>query len=218
MTWKPFEQGWRLAPVEADVQAVVVLLHGVGSDARDLMPLADAWRDALPGVAFVSLDGIEPFDGGFGGRQWFSLRELHDANRIERIALAAATLEVRLDEELAHWRLGYDALALVGFSQGAIMSLFHVATRPEGAAAVVAYAGRLVTPVVAKSRTPLTLVHGADDDVIPAVESERAAGAFSDAGYAVSAYALPDVGHTITPDGALLGRDALVRALVHEDD
>ncbi|MFP4904449.1 hydrolase, partial [Paraburkholderia sp. BR14261] len=44
-------------------------------------------------------------------------------------------------------------------------------------------------------------------------ELERAAAAFSDAGFAVTAFALPGVGHTITPQGVMLGRDALVRAL-----
>ncbi|MCG5072534.1 alpha/beta hydrolase [Paraburkholderia tagetis] len=213
MSWKQFDGGWRLAPAEGAARSLVVLLHGVGSNARDLMPLADAWRDALPGVAFASLDGNEPFDGGFGGRQWFTLRDVNETNRAARVAAAAPVLEKRLADELAHWGLGYDRLALVGFSQGSIMSLYHVATQPEGAAAVVAYAGRLTTPVVAKSRTPITLVHGEDDEVIPAPELERAAAAFSDAGFAVAAFALPGVGHTITAQGAMLGRDALVRAL-----
>lgn len=212
MSWESFDGGWRLAPAEGAARALVVLLHGVGSNAQDLLPLGDTWRDALPGVAFVSLDGSEPFDGGFGGRQWFSLRDINESNREQRVGPAAAVLRRRLDAELAHWGLGYDALALVGFSQGSIMSLYQIATQPEGAAAVVAYAGRLVTPVVAKSRTVLTLVHGEDDEVIPVQELERAAVAFSDAGYAVAAYALPGVGHTITPQGILLGRDALVRA------
>jgi phospholipase/carboxylesterase len=213
MSWESFDGGWRLAPAGGAARALVVLLHGVGSNARDLLPLADTWRDVLPGTAFVSFDGSEPFDGGFGGRQWFSLRDIGESNREARVTQAATVLHGRLDAELAHWGLGYDALALVGFSQGSIMSLYHVATQPEGAAAVVAYAGRLVTPVVAKSRTALTLVHGEDDEVIPVQELERAALAFSDAGYAVAAYVLPRVGHTITPQGVLLGRDALVRAL-----
>lgn len=213
MSWEQLDGGWRLAPAEGAARALVVLLHGVGSNARDLMPLADAWRDALPGVAFASLDGSEPFDGGFGGRQWFSLRDVSEVNRGARVAAAAPILQKRLADELAHWGLGFDALALVGFSQGSIMSLYLVATEPVGLAGVVAYAGRLSAPVVAQNRTPLTLVHGEDDTVIPVQELERAANAFSDAGYAVAAYVLPGVGHTITAQGAMLGRDALVSAL-----
>ena len=218
MNWEAFEGGWRLAPAEGAAHALVVLLHGVGSNAQDLTALADVWRDALPGVAFASLDGSEPFDGGFGGRQWFSLRDISETNREARVAAGAQVFERRLEAELAHWGLGHDALALVGFSQGSIMSLYHVATQASGAAAVVTYAGRLVTPVVARSRTVLTLVHGEDDEVIAASELERAAAAFSDAGFAVAAYALPGVGHTITPQGVVLGRDALVRAFGRESN
>jgi phospholipase/carboxylesterase len=54
-------------------------------------------------------------------------------------------------------------------------------------------------------------VHGVEDPVIPVLELERAAHAFSDAGFAVGAFALPGIGHTISTDGLVLGRDALVR-------
>jgi phospholipase/carboxylesterase len=211
MAWEQFEHDWRFAPASSPAQALVVLLHGVGSNARDLLPLADAWREALPNAAFVSLDGSEPFDGGFGGRQWFSVREVDEGNRLARVADAWPSLQRMLNAELAHWRLDYSRLALVGFSQGSTMALHHVATDPQGAAAVVAYSGRLASQIVAHSRTPVTLIHGTDDDVIPIQALERAAHAFSDEGYAVSAFALPRVGHTISGDGVVLGRDALLR-------
>jgi phospholipase/carboxylesterase len=213
MDWEGFENGWRLAPIAAPARSLVVLLHGVGSNARDLAPLADAWREALPETAFASLDGSEPFDGGFGGRQWFSLRNIDDLRRPE-LAAAYPALNEMLVAELAHWSLGFDQLALVGFSQGSMMALHHVATNPAGAAAVVAYSGRLASRIVAHSRTPLTLIHGTEDDVIPVLELERAAHALSDEGYAVAAFALPGVGHGISAEGVTLGRDALVHALV----
>ncbi len=214
MNWESFEHGWRLAPADAPARALVVLLHGVGSNGQDLVPLADAWRGALPpDIAWASFDGSEPFDGGFGGRQWFSLRDIDESSRGERVAAAWPALERMLRAELAHWALqDFGQLALVGFSQGSIMSLYHAATHDEGAAAVVAYSGRLAVPVTARSRTPLTLVHGMEDGVIPIAELERAANAFSDAGFAVGAYALPGVGHTISSQGAMLGREALARA------
>ncbi len=214
MSWESFEHGWRRAPADAPARALVVLLHGVGSNAQDLVPLADAWRGSLPqDVAWASLDGCEPFDGGFGGRQWFSLRDIDETSRGARVVAAWPALERMLRAELVHWGLqGFGQLALVGFSQGSIMSLYRAATHDEGAAAVVAYSGRLAVPVRAHSRTPLTLVHGMEDGVIPIAELERAANAFSDAGFAVGAYALPGVGHTISSQGAMLGRDALARA------
>ncbi|MGF6852694.1 alpha/beta hydrolase [Paraburkholderia sp. CI3] len=214
MSWQQFEHGWRRSPQNTPATSLVVLMHGVGSNARDLMPLADIWSEELPGTAFVSLDGTDPFDGGFGGRQWFSLRDVGAANREARVVAAYPALRRVLDAELAHWQLSFDRLALVGFSQGSIMALHHVASSVEGAAGVVAYSGRLASPIVSSNRaTPLTLVHGENDEVIPVRELESAADAFNSAGYAVDAYVLPGVGHTITADGVALGRDALERAL-----
>ncbi|MCC8395340.1 dienelactone hydrolase family protein [Paraburkholderia sp. MMS20-SJTR3] len=218
MSWQQFEHGWRRAPNNSSpgvpARSLVVLLHGVGSNARDLMPLADIWSEDLPNTAFVSLDGTDPFDGGFGGRQWFSLRDVNEANREARVSAAYPALRSALDAELAHWQLSYARLALVGFSQGSIMSLHHVAASAEGAAGVVAYSGRLASSIVSANRaTPLTLIHGEDDEVIPVRELEHAAEALSNAGYPVDAYVLPGVGHTITADGVALGRDALERTL-----
>ncbi|MBP0595266.1 dienelactone hydrolase family protein [Paraburkholderia sp. LEh10] len=213
MAWEQFDNGWRLAPAEGRAAALVVLLHGVGSNARDLVPLADIWREALPHAAFASLDGSEPFDGGFGGRQWFSLRDIDEDNRQARVAAAWPALQKMLDAELAHWRLDYRQLALVGFSQGSMMSLHHVATNPQGAAAVVAFSGRLASPVTTRSATPVTLIHGDDDAVIPVDETERAAITLHNAGFEVEAFALPGVGHTISGEGVALGREALTRAL-----
>lgn len=213
MAWEQFEHGWRRAPATTPVKGLVVLMHGVGSNARDLMPLADIWSETLPDIAFTSLDGTDEFDGGFGGRQWFSLREVNEGNREARVAAAYPALRAVLEAELAHWHVGFGRLALVGFSQGSIMALHHVASSSEGAAGVVAYSGRLASVIVEQNGTPLTLIHGEEDAVIPLQELEYAADSFSGAGYTVDAYALPGIGHTINADGVALGKTALEQAL-----
>jgi phospholipase/carboxylesterase len=213
MAWQQFEHGWRLAPAHGPAQGLVVLLHGVGSHAGDLLPLADLWREALPEIAFASLDGTEPFDGGFGGRQWFSLRDVDQDNRGTRVIDAYPALLARVEAELEHWQLTFARLAFVGFSQGSIMALHHLATNPVGAAAVVAYSGRLASRITARNNTLVTLIHGEEDEVIPVVELDRAAEALSDAGYEVDAFMLPGIGHAISSEGVALGQDALVRAL-----
>jgi phospholipase/carboxylesterase len=213
MAWEQFEHGWRRAPASAPAKGLVVLMHGLGSNARDLMPLADIWSESLPDVAFTSLDGTDAFDGGFGGRQWFSLRDVSEGNRAARVAAAYPALRRMLEAELAYWQVSFGRLALIGFSQGSIMAMHHVATSAEGAAGVVAYSGRLASAIVAQNGTPLTLIHGEDDEVIPVRELEYAADAFSNAGYTVDAYALPGIGHTISADGVALGQEALERAL-----
>jgi len=213
MAWQKFEHGWRLAPVTEPATSLLVLLHGVGSNAQDLVPLADAWADALPHTAFASLDGVEPFDGGFGGRQWFSLRDIDHEQRRIRLGAAYPALQTILAAELGHWGLTSDRLALVGFSQGSMMVLHHLVSDPSGVAAVIAYSGRLASAITAHNGSPVALIHGEDDEVIAADESNHAAQALEAAGYPVAAYLLPGVGHTISEEGSVLGLALLRRTL-----
>ena len=83
-----------------------------------------------------------------------------------------------LDAELKRRNLPPSALALVGFSQGTMMAL-HVGLRRAAAPlAIVGYSGLLVTAArrqrrrqfaaEIKSRPPVLLIHGDQDDLIPA--------------------------------------------------
>ena len=85
-------------------------------------------------------------------------------------------LEQFLDAELARHKLPPSALALVGFSQGTMMSL-HVGLAPRGAArrdrrlfrhagARRRYGRRGLRPQV-RARPPVLLIHGDPDDLIP---------------------------------------------------
>ena len=51
----------------------MVLLHGYGANGDDLIALADAWRRALPDVAFAAPNAPETIPGMHGGLQWFPL-------------------------------------------------------------------------------------------------------------------------------------------------
>jgi len=56
--------------------ALVVLLHGYGSNGADLISLAPYWAKVLPGAAFVAPNAIEPVPGAPGGYQWFPITNL----------------------------------------------------------------------------------------------------------------------------------------------
>ncbi|WP_028534576.1 alpha/beta hydrolase [Paludibacterium yongneupense] len=213
MKWQRFDQGWRLRPAASQAGSLVVLLHGVGSDGRDLLPLAEAWEESLPGAAFASFDGGEPFDGGGDARQWFSLAGVSPANRGQRVAQAYPALARRLQDELAFWQVPPERLALVGFSQGSIMAMHHLAVASAPLGAVVAYSGRLASAIAAPGRAPLTLVHGSDDSTIPVAESRAAQAAFQAAGFPVHFFEIDGLGHGISADGAARGLQALQQAL-----
>ena len=116
--------GPRLAPASgAPARQLVVILHGYGADGADLIDLGRAWQGQLPDAAFIAPDAPEglPFEA-LGGRQWFALEERSPQEYRIGAEAAQACLDRFLDHELD--RLGLDdrALALVGFSQGAMMT------------------------------------------------------------------------------------------------
>lgn len=200
----PIQNVHRLAPT-GKPDRMVVLLHGVGSSGAAMLPLAEALREFLPTALILAPDGPHPFDGGAPGapgRQWFSIRQITPAERPARIEGALPSLLEWLPKELSAAGLPASALSLVGFSQGAILSLSATALGLN-CAAVVAFAGRLAHEPQPASRTSpaLYLGHGEDDGVIGIDEGEDAAKRLSAAGYAVTFERYPGAGHMVPPVG-----------------
>ncbi len=110
-----------------------------------------------------------------------------------------------LDAQLVEEGLSAERLALVGFSQGAMMSL-HVAPRRAAAVAgVVAISGRLLKPErlaeEARVKPPVLLIHGDQDQVVPFGDMARAGDALVAAGFQTFGHVMQGTGHGIAPDG-----------------
>lgn len=200
----PIQNIHRLTPT-GKPDRLVVLLHGVGSSGAAMLPLAETLREYLPSALILAPDGPHPLDGGAPGapgRQWFSIRQITPAERPARIEGALPSLLEWLPKELSAAGLPASALSLVGFSQGAILSLSATALGLE-CAAVVAFAGRLAhDPRAPSPNSPaLYLGHGEDDGIIGIDEGEDAAERLSAAGYAVTFERYPGAGHMVPPVG-----------------
>jgi phospholipase/carboxylesterase len=194
--------------------ALVVLLHGWGADGQDLIGLAPYFAQALPDAAFVSPNGPFPCDTGFG-RQWFSLSDRSPEALLAGARAAQGLIDGFLDDVLAALNLGADRLALVGFSQGTMMSLFVATRRPEPVAAVVGYSGMLIAGDEAElaSRPPIMLVHGDADPVVSATAMPAAAEYLEAQGIEVETHLRRGLGHGIDPEGIALGARFLARHL-----
>ena len=101
-----------------------MLCHGYGSDGNDLIGLAPHWRALLPGVAFASPNAPDRCSQSPTGYQWFPLSRLDPQETLKGAEAAAPKLNAFIDAELARLNLPGDRLALVGFSQGTMMSLY----------------------------------------------------------------------------------------------
>lgn len=198
----------RKGAMPGQARALVVFLHGYGADGADLLGLADVLGPHLPGVAFVAPDAPEPCAGNPFGRQWFPIPWIDGSSE----AAAAAGLEAAADDlnaflqaRLAEYGLTPDRLALVGFSQGAMMAMHVAPRRPAPVAGVVAISGRLLeherlADEVA-SRPPVLLVHGDQDDLVPFANLDFAAEVLARAGFDVYGHVMRGTGHGIASDG-----------------
>ncbi|MES1197291.1 MAG: dienelactone hydrolase family protein [Pseudomonadota bacterium] len=205
-----FIDGPRVPPARGGKpDALVVFLHGYGSNGADLISLAPYWQKALPGAAFASPNAIEPVPQAPGGYQWFPISNL-DPHLMESGARAAApSVDRFLDKELERHGLDDSRLALVGFSQGTMMALYVGLRRKTPPAAILGYSGVLVGGRKLKEEVtrapPILLVHGDRDPTIPIPALFDSAETLAAAGFGAQWHVSYGVPHSIGPDGLELG-------------
>ena len=214
--------GPRLEPRSGTARQLVVFLHGYGADGNDLIDIGRAWQNLLPDAAFVAPHAPRPCGQAPVGREWFPLTFRDPNERWVGVNQAAPMLDAFLDAELQRRNLPPKALALVGFSQGTMMSLHVGLHRAVAPAAIVGYSGTLVMPEDADpegfaaeitARPPVLLVHGDQDQLIPVQALFHAAQGLSALEIPVEWHISPGVGHGIDQEGLRHGGEFLARQL-----
>jgi phospholipase/carboxylesterase len=166
-----------------DAPPLLVLLHGIGADEFDLLPLAQA---VDPRFVVASIRAPHAY---YGGCAWFHVDFLRDGTVVPDVPQAREVLA-----DLVRWieaapaRFGTDPARtfMLGFSQGAMMSLGVLGTIPERLAGVVALSGRHLDELFARTasdeavgRVPLLVAHGTLDDVLPVAHGRATRDAFA---------------------------------------
>src|SRR3954452_8257984 len=154
------------------------------------------------------------------GYQWFSVQDRSPATVLAGVRAAAPQLDGFIDEELQKRGFDESDTALVGFSQGTMMSLFVGLRRAIPLAGILGYSGRLIAPELLaselRSRPPVLLVHGTEDPLVPFESMANAEAALRQVGVPVETLACPGIEHAIDPEGLERGgrflRDVLSEA------
>ncbi len=180
---------------------LLLLLHGVGSNEQDLFSLAP-YLDGRFLIASVRA----PLTISYGAYGWYEIQFsptglVHDPAGAE--AGREAALKV-IDELVAAYEADPDRVYLMGFSQGAIMSLGIVLSHPEKVAGAVLMSGRLLpqftdaaVPSERLTGKPILVVHGTTDNVLP-IQSGRAINEYLAATPADLTYKEYPMGHTVS--------------------
>jgi len=197
-------------------EKLIVLVHGYGADGNDLIGLSGPWAQAMPSVAFVAPHGPDPCGMSPMGRQWFPLTNMGAEERRDGVRHAAPILDAFIDKELERYGLSDEQLALVGFSQGTMLSLHVGLRRAQPPAAIIGYSGMLTGTGYLEDevtvKPPILLVHGSHDDVISVSALEHASKALQGVGIDVHSHISEGVGHGVAPDGMELGASFLKSA------
>jgi len=212
--------GPRLPPKSGTARQLVVFVHGYGADGNDLINIGTEWRDALPDAAFVSPHAPRPCGQAPTGREWFPLTFRNPDERWNGVNMAAGSLDTFLDAELARHKLPPSALALVGFSQGTMMSLHVGLRRAQPLAAIIGYSGMLILkgdsdiegyqPQI-RSAPPIWLAHGDRDDLIPVQALFHSTNALAAMEVPVEWHIEAGFSHEIGPEALRQGVDFLAR-------
>jgi phospholipase/carboxylesterase len=196
---------------------LIILLHGLGADGNDLIGLAPYWARVLPDAEFLSPNAPFPCDMAPYGYQWFSSQDRSPEAVLGGVRAAAPILDAFIDEALEERGLGSRDLALVGFSQGTMMSLFVGLRRAEPVAGIVGFSGRLLAPELLaselRSRPPILLVHGTEDPLVPYSSLAAAETTLKAAGVPVETVTSVGIGHSIDDQGLRRGGQFLKNVL-----
>jgi phospholipase/carboxylesterase len=196
---------------------LVILLHGLGADGNDLIGLQQYWGRLVPEAEFISPNAPFPCDMAPYGYQWFSAQDRSPPAVLAGVRASAPSIDAFIDDELAKRGLAEGDAALVGFSQGTMMSLYVGLRREKPLAGILGYSGRLIAPDLLaselRSRPPVLLVHGTEDPLVPFESMATADAALRQAGVSVETLACVGVPHSIDPEGLERGGRFLREAL-----
>ena len=190
-------------PAKGGRPPLLALLHGVGGNERDLFELAP---DLDPRLRIVSVRGA--LTRGPSRYAWFDVHFLPRGGFLinpQQLDANRRRLVTFLREAVDAYRADRERIYLMGFSQGAIMSLTLALTEPSLLAGVVAVSGRIPPEVqpwmVSPEETaglPVMVAHGREDTVISIDWARRARGTLEQQRVALT-YSEHDGGHLIPP-------------------
>jgi predicted esterase len=196
----------RAGAAPGDAVAAVVLLHGRGAGAEDILGLAQPlW---FAGVAYLAPQAA--------GATWYPNSFLAPLEANEPWLSSALARVEELVGALAGEGVAAERVMVAGFSQGACLALEHAARHPRRYGAIVAFTGGLIGPPGAArdypgsfAGTPAFLGAGDPDPHVPWARVEESAATLRRMGAEVRVARYPGLGHTIADEELAVARAML---------
>ena len=195
----------------AGARAAMVMLHGRGANARDILGLAAAID--RPELAYVAPDAA--------GHTWYPYSFLSPVQQNEPWLTSALACVGRVVEHVSDAGVPPERTFLLGFSQGACLTLEFVARNARRYGGVAALTGGLIGPdgtprdyAGSLEGTPIFIGSADPDPHIPVERVHESERVLTDLGAVVTTRIYPGIGHTVIEDEIEQVRAMIDAALV----
>jgi phospholipase/carboxylesterase len=188
--------------------ATIVILHGLGADGNDFVPIAQELElDAIGPVRFIFPHApVQPvtINNGYRMRAWYDILGTESQGRQDEAGLRSSQLLVEaLLEREKERGVPAHRIVLAGFSQGCAMALLTGLRQRERLAGIAGLSGYLpladrtaAESTDAGRQTPIFLAHGWQDEVIEFQRARDSADALRALGCSVEWHEYP-IGHSV---------------------
>ena len=196
----------------------IVLLHGYGGDGKDISALAINWQRFLPEAIFLCPNAPEICDVNPQGYQWFDLTSEKEEIVLEKSLVAEEKLSIFLDQVFDNFKLKPINLALVGFSQGCMISIQVGLKKKEQINCLIGYSGKVINQKHLSnninSKPKILLMHGANDTIVPPTHLLEAKEYLKNCGINTKTKMFKNCEHRIPVEGSSLGLAFLKKNLL----
>ncbi len=181
----------------AEAAGVLVMLHGRGASAQDMLGLARELD--RPRFAWFVPEAAD--------RQWYPYSFLEKLGRNQSHLSSALALLKRVMGRIEAAQQPFERVVLLGFSQGACLALEFAARNARRYGGIVGFSGGLIGPEGTPrdyggslDGAPAFLGCGDVDPHIPKRRVDETAAVLERMGAIVTKRVYPGMGHTINPD------------------
>jgi phospholipase/carboxylesterase len=190
--------------------ATILILHGLGADGNDFVPIAEELQlDSVGPVRFIFPHApVMPvtINNGYRMRAWYDVLGFGEGTPEDETGLRRSQqlVEALLARETQRG-IPAQRIVLAGFSQGCAMALLTGLRQPQRLAGIAGLSGYL--PLAGKTaaerhdanqQTPIFLAHGTHDEIVALDRAEASRDALQALGYPVEWHEYL-MGHSVTP-------------------
>ena len=196
----------------------IILCHGYGGSGQDISVLAINWRRFLPEAIFLCPNAPEICSINPQGYQWYDLTSEKEEIILEKSLVAEEELNKFLDQVFNNLQLEPLNLALVGFSQGCMISIQVGLKKKKKINCLIGYSGKVINQKHLSnninSRPKIFLMHGENDTIVPPTNLLEAKEYLENHGIKTKTKMFKNCEHRIPVEGSSLGLNFLKKNLL----